>query len=106
MDKSNLICIHKARIAHHVAPVSKIDGQDRSAPILNRAGTVIVQFLIIVSSNVAARKHCLNMFQERRINRHNVLKASVDWAILHHPDLAGALNDLGLNLANLFAEQN
>ena len=56
VHKANLVRIHEAGIAHHVAAVGQIDRQHRSAPVRHRRGAVVVQLLVIVSFNVAARK--------------------------------------------------
>src|SRR5438105_1751909 len=41
MYETDLVRIHEARIAHHVAAVRKINRQDRTAPVLDGAGTMV-----------------------------------------------------------------
>ena len=40
------------------------------------------------------------------VDRHHVFEVAVDRAILHHQDLAVALDDLGLDFADLFVAQD
>ena len=40
------------------------------------------------------------------VDRHHVFEVAVDGAVLHHQDLAVALDDLGLDLADLLVEQD
>ncbi len=46
------------------------------------------------------------MFKEGRVDGHEIFKVAVLGAILDHQDLAVALDDLRLDLAHLFVEQN
>src|SRR5690606_24385810 len=36
VDVSHLVGVHEARIAHHVAAIRQIDGEDRAATVLDR----------------------------------------------------------------------
>ena len=56
VDEANLICVHEAGIAHHVAAVGEIDGQNRSAAIFDGRRSVMMQLLVVVSHDVAARE--------------------------------------------------
>jgi hypothetical protein len=42
MHEPDLVRVHEARIAHHVAAVGQIDGQHRSAPVLHRRRPVVM----------------------------------------------------------------
>ena len=66
---------------------------------------MVVQALVVVRLNVATGKHCLDMLQELRVNRHDVLEVAVLGAVLDHPDLAVALDDLRLDLADLLVDE-
>jgi len=51
----------EARVAHHVAAVRQVDGQHRSAPVLDRGAPVVVQLLVVVRADVAAREDVFQM---------------------------------------------
>ncbi len=106
VDEANLVGIHEAGIAHHVAAVGQVDGEDRAAAMGDGGGAVVVQARIVVGANVAAREDLFEMLEEGRVNGHDVLKVAVDGAVLHHQDLAVAFDDLGLDLAHLFVQQD
>ena len=100
MHEPDLVGVHEARIAHHVAAVRQIDRQHRSAAVRDGAGPVIVKLFVVVGADVAAGEHVFEMLEERRVDRHHVFEVAVDRAILHHQDLAVALDDLRLDLAD------
>ncbi len=93
MHEPDLIGVHEARIAHHVAAVGQIDGQHRSAAVRDGAGAVVVQLFVVVGADVAARENVFQVLEERRIGRHDVFEVAVDRAILDHHDLAVAFDD-------------
>ena len=106
MHEPDLVGIHEARIAHHVAAVRQIDGQDRSAAVLNGAGAVVVELLVVVGADVAAREALFQVPEEGRVDGHHVFKVAVLRAILHHQDLAVALDNLRLDLADFLVQQD
>ena len=106
MHEPDLVGVHEARIAHHVAAVGQIDGQHRSAAVRDGGGAVVVQLFVVVGADVAARENVFQVLEERRIDRHDVFELAVDRAILHHQDLAVALDDVGLDLADLLVLQD
>ena len=106
MDEADLVGIHEARIAHHVAAVREIDRQHRSAAVLHRAGAVIVELFVVVRADVAAGEALFEVLEERRVDRHHVFEMAVLRAVLHHQDLAVALDDLRLDLADLLVQQD
>ena len=57
-------------------------------------------------AHIASREALFQVLEERRVDRHHVFKVAVLRAILHHQDLAVALDDLRLDLAHLFVQQN
>ena len=106
VNEAHLVRIHEARIAHHVAAVRQIDGQHRPAPVRHRGRAMVVQLLIVVRADVAPWKDFFQMLEELGVHRHHVFKVPVLGAILHHQDLAVALDDLRLDLADLLVQQN
>src|SRR5207247_11240384 len=102
MNKPDLVGVHEAGITHHVAAIGKVYSQNSAASILHRAGTVIVQFLVVVSVDVAPGKHLFNMREKLRIDSHHVFEVAMDRTLLYHPDLTIALNLRSFNLAHSF----
>ena len=94
VDEANLVGVHEAGVAHHVAAVGQVDGQHRSAAVLDRAAAVVVQLLVVVGADVAAGEDVFQVLEEGRVDRHHVFEVAVDGAVLHHQDLAVALDDL------------
>ncbi len=84
VDEADLIRVHETGVAHHIASVCKVDGEHRSAAVLDRAAAVIVQSFVAVRANVAARKYFLEVLEKIRVDRHNVFEMSVNRAVLHH----------------------
>ena len=106
MYVADLVGVHEARIAHHVAAVRQIDGEHAAAAVRDGAGAVVVQLLVVVRANVAAREDVFQVLGERRVDRHQVFELSVDGALLDHHDLAVFLDDVGLDLADLLVAQD
>ena len=105
VNVADLVCVHKARIAHHVATIGQIDRQDCAPAISNRAGSMLVQALIVMCGNIAAGEILLDPSQESRIDGHKVFVGAVNGTFLHHPDLAVAFDDLGLDFPDFLAHQ-
>ena len=106
VHEPDLIGVHEARVAHHVAAVRQIDRQHRAAPVCHRARTVVMQFLVVVRADVAAGENLFEMREKLGVDRHHVFEVAVDRAILHHQNLAVALNNLGFDLTRFFVAQN
>ncbi len=108
MDESNLVGIHEARIAHHVAAVCEVDSEHRAASVSHGGGAVVVQLLGggAVRADVAAGEAFFKVLEEGWVDGHHVFEVAVLGAVLHHQDLAVALDDLGLDLADLFIQQD
>jgi len=106
MHETNLVCVHEAWVAHHVATVGQIDGKHRTTAVGDGRGTVIVQLAIVVGADIATREDLFEVLEESRVDRHDILEVTVDRAILNHQDLAIALNDLRFDLADLFIQKN
>src|SRR5580658_1016282 len=64
-----------------------------------------VKLFVIVGRNIAPGEVLLNPGEELGIDGHQVFAAAMDRAFLHHPDLAVALDDLSLYLADFLMEQ-
>ena len=106
VDEAHLVGVHEARVAHHVAAVGEVDRQHRAAAVLDGAAAVVVQLLVVVRRDVAAREHLLEVPEHLRVDRHHVLEVAVDRAVLDHQDLAVALEDRRLDLADLLVQQD
>jgi hypothetical protein len=106
VNETNLVCIHEARIAHHVAAIGQVDREHGAPTILDGACTMIVKFLVVMRLNISTRKHIFNVGEKLGIDGHHVFEVPVGGTILHHPDFAISFNDLGLNLAHFFVEQH
>ena len=106
MHKADLVGVHEAGVAHHVAAVGQVDGQHRAASVGHRGRAVVVQARVVVRADVAAGEDLFQVTHERRVDRHHVLEVAVDGAVLHHQDLSVALDDLRLQLADLLVQQD
>ena len=67
---------------------------------------MVVQPLVVVRAHVAAGEALFEMLEEGRVHRHHVFEVAVLGAVLDHQDLAVALDDLRLDLADLLVEQH
>ncbi len=106
VDEANLIGVHEAGVAHHVAAVGEVDGENRAAAVGDGAGAVVVELVVIVGADVAAGERLFEVLEEGRVDGHDVFKVAVLGAVLDHEDFAVALDDLGLDFADLFIEQD
>ena len=105
VHEADLVGIHEARVAHHVAAVGQVDRQHRAAAVLDRRAAVVVELLVVVGADVAAREHFFEVLEEGGVHRHHVFEVPVNRAVLDHDDLAVLLIDGGLDLADLLVEQ-
>ena len=106
MDEPDLVRIHETRVAHHVAAVGEVDGEDRPAAVQHGGGAMVVQLLVVVGADVAARERLFEVLEERRVDGHRVFEVAVDRAVLDHQDLAVPLENGGLDLADLLVEED
>ena len=74
--------------------------------MLDSTGSVVVKIFIIVGSNVPTREVGLNPAQELGIDCHDVFELAVPRTLLDHPNLTVTLNDLGLDFAHFFIDQD
>src|SRR5260370_36917080 len=87
MNKADLVGVHEAGIAHHVATVCEVYSKHRSPTILHSAGAMVMKFLVVVSVNVAPRKNLFNVGQEFSTVRHHTFKLPLDLTIISLHDL-------------------
>jgi len=106
VDEADLVGVHEAGVAHHVAAVGQVDGQNRATAMGDGRGAVVVELLIVVGADVAAGEDIFEVLHHRRVDGHDVLEVAVDGAILDHQDLAVALDDLSLDFADLLVEED
>src|SRR5215472_694770 len=66
---------------------------------------MLVEIFVVVRRDITARELRFNPLKELGIDGHHVFVMAVNRAILDHPDLAVALDNLRLNLADLFVHQ-
>ncbi len=105
VHESDLVGIHETRIAHHVAAVGQVDGENRASPVLDGAAAVVMQFFVVMGADIPAGKRLLEMPEELRINGDDIFEMSVDGAILDHQDFAVALDDLRLDFTGPFVQR-
>src|SRR6185312_906309 len=72
----------------------------------NTRRAMVVQLFIVVGSDVAAGKVVFEVLKERRVDGHYVVKMAMLGAVLDHQNLAIALDDLGLDFANLLIQKD
>ena len=106
VDEADLVGVHEAGVAHHVAAVGEVDRQDRTAAVSDRRGAVVVELGVVVGADVAAGKGLFKVLEEGRVDGHDVFEVAVLGAILDHEDLAVALDDLSLDFANLLIQKD
>ena len=100
----DLVRVHEAGVAHHVASVGQIDGQHRAAAVLDGRGSVVVEG-VGRHPEIAARIELFHPAQELDVDRHQVLAASMLRAIFFHPHLSVPLDDARLDLSRLAVDQ-
>ncbi len=106
MHEPYLVRVHEARVAHHVAAIREVDGQHGATAVLDRAAAVVVQLLVVVGADVSTGKHIFEMLEERRVHRHHVLEMAMKGTVLHHQNLSVSFQNRGLDLADLFIQQD
>ncbi len=102
---TNLVCVHKARVAHHVAAVGEIDSQNRASAKLDVRRSVVVHVRIFGGAEVAAKKERFNTLEKGRIRGHHIDEFTVLRAGLTHNDLAVLFQNLCLDFARMLVHQ-
>jgi len=105
MDVANLVGVHEAWIAHHVAAIGEVNGEDGAAAVTDVRRTNLVKAFVVVRRDIAARELLFNPLQKAGIDGHHVFVMAVQGAFFDHPDLAVAFHDLGFDFADLFVHQ-
>ncbi len=104
VDVADLVGVHEARVAHHVAAVGQVDREHRAAPVLDGAGAVVVD-AVGRHGHVAPGEEALDPREEAGVDGDQILEAPVLGAGLLHHHLAGALHDARPDLARLVGEE-
>ena len=66
---------------------------------------MLVEILVVVCGNIAARELRLNPLKEFGVHSHHIFVMAVNRAVLDHPDLAVTLDNLRFDLTDLFLHQ-
>ena len=104
MHVADLVRIHEARIAHHVAAIGQIDREHRAAAVANGRRPVVMQ-RVGDGRKIASGKKRFHALQKRRVDRHRVGKRAVDGAGLFNNDLAVPLDDMRGDFRRVAAHQ-
>ena len=104
VDVADLIGVHEARVAHHVAAVGQVDREHRAAAVLDRRRAVVVQ-PVGHGVEITAREQRFDALEERRVDRQRVGERAVNRAGLLDDDLAVALDDGGRDLADVLVDE-
>ncbi len=105
VDVADLVRIHEARVAHHVAAVRQVDRQHRAAAVADRRRPVVVE-LVLGHAEVAAGVQALDAPQERRVDRQDVRGRTVPRALLLHVHAVVALDDVRRDLARMAVDED
>ena len=68
VHEADLVSVHEAGIAHHVAAIGEVNGKHRTAAVLHGTGTVIVELLVVVRADVTAGENLFQVAREVRVN--------------------------------------
>ena len=101
MNITDLICVHEARIAHHVAAVGEINGQYCTTTKLNCRRTVTMHVPVFCGAKVTPEKQRFDSSEERWIGGHDVLEFAVLRARLAHDDAAILFHNLSFDFARV-----
>ncbi len=104
VDVTDLVRVHEARVAHHVAAVGEVDREHAAAAVFDAARAVVAQ-VRQRREEVATGVELLDARGERGVDAHHVLEAAVLLALLDHPQLAVALDDGRADLAGLAVDE-
>ncbi len=105
VDVADLVRVHEAGAAHHVAAVGEVDGEHRPAAVLDGGRAVAVDQLVAHGREVAPREPALDAPRELRVDRDEVLERAVLGARLAHADLVVLLVERGLDLPEVAAHE-
>src|SRR6266851_4957260 len=105
MDISNLVCIHEAGIAHHVAAIGEIHCQNSAAAKLDVGSSVVVHVRIFGCPEVTTKKERFNALEKGRIRGHYIDELTMLRAGLSHHDLSVLFQNLGFDFAGMLIHQ-
>jgi len=91
--------------SHIIAAIGQVHRKHCAAAVAHRARPVLVQPLVVMRRNVAAGEVLLDPGEKARVHGHQILVLAVGRALFHHPHFAVALDDLGLDFADLLVHQ-
>src|SRR6266576_528858 len=106
MNIANLIGVHEARVAHHVATIGKIDGEYGASAKLYVGSAVTVDGSVFGSAKITSEEQRFDPFEKCRIGGHHVIKLSVLWTALAHDHLPIFFKYLSLDLPRMLVHQS
>ena len=68
--------------------------------------SMVMEMFVGMGLDIAAGEHFFEMARELGINRHQVFEVAVLGTVLHHPELAVALDDLRFDLAHFLVHED
>ena len=101
----HLVGVHEAGVAHHVAAVGEVHGEDRAPAVADGGGPVAVHILVAEGPVVAPREPALDDLVELHVDRADVVEGPVLGAGLGDPQLVALLVEGGPDLAQVAAHQ-
>ena len=105
MNITHLVGIHETLIAHHIAPVGQIHGQNGSAAIFDGRVPVPMDMRRPPRMEIPAKKQTFHPFGEIRICREDILKGAVLFTNLAHQHTAALFHNLSLDASRVFPDQ-
>src|SRR5438067_2268153 len=105
VNVTNLVRIHEAWVAHHVAAVGKIDSEYCAAAKLNVRSSMLVHMRVFGGLKIATKEKRLDALEKRRIRSHHVYELAVFRASLAHDDLAVLFDNLCFDFAGMLVHQ-
>ncbi len=102
---ANLICIHEAGIAHHVAAISQVYGQHGAATKFNIGSSVTMNCGILGRAKISSKEQRFDSFEKSRIRGHHVIKLPVLGTSLTHDHLTVFFQDLSFDFARMLMHQ-
>ena len=105
VNVTDLVCIHEAGIAHHVAAVGKVHGQNCATTKLDVRRSMMMDVLVFSSAEVASEEERFDPLEERRVSRHHVNKLAVLRTGLAHDHLSVLFDYLSFDFAWMLIHQ-
>src|SRR6266542_4754744 len=102
---TNLVCIHEAGIAHHVAAIGKVHGQDGAAAKFDVRSAMSMDVRIVSRAKVASEEERFDPLEKRGVSCHNVNKLAMLRTVLAHDYLSVFFHDLCFDFARMLIHQ-